>query len=338
MKKIQLSIPEPCQQNWHNMTPTQQGRFCNACAKEVIDFSEMSDSEVLNYFSKVKNEKVCGQAWPDQLERSISALPRKKIYWYFNCLIAFILFFGKAGSSKAQTKRGIILPKPAGNSTLLPSKNIAATKFFINDVIADEHGQPIPFASIRLLNSTVGVVADEFGKFKLEIEKFNSTIEVSALNYETKQVVIYDVSEREIVLTKSSQLMKEVVLQTNIEYNRCRRMAGGISVTRIEKRNIIKDTISNWITAFKPAVKIYPSPVARGNTFTVALTLKQTGRLTMQLNDAKGRMLLQKQFNAITKEHKEQLQTASTWSAGIYYLRVLDEKGKLISVANLMIQ
>jgi hypothetical protein len=150
--------------------------------------------------------------------------------------------------------------------------------------------------------------------------------------------VIYDVSEREIVLTKSSQLMKEVVLQTNIEYNRCRRMAGGISVTRIEKRNIIKDTISNWITAFKPAVKIYPSPVARGNTFTVALTLKQTGRLTMQLNDAKGRMLLQKQFNAITKEHKEQLQTASTWSAGIYYLRVLDEKGKLISVANLMIQ
>lgn len=35
MQKLQLSISEPCHENWHNMTPTEQGRFCNACAKEV---------------------------------------------------------------------------------------------------------------------------------------------------------------------------------------------------------------------------------------------------------------------------------------------------------------
>jgi hypothetical protein len=47
MQKLQLAIPEPCHENWHHMTPTDQGRFCNACAKEVVDFSMMTHIELL---------------------------------------------------------------------------------------------------------------------------------------------------------------------------------------------------------------------------------------------------------------------------------------------------
>ena len=84
MKRIQLSIPEPCHENWDTMSPTQQGRYCNACAKEVIDFSNMSDTEVLNYFLKKRSGAVCGNAYPDQLDRPITAMPKKKIFvsWY----------------------------------------------------------------------------------------------------------------------------------------------------------------------------------------------------------------------------------------------------------------
>lgn len=74
MQQIQLSIPEPCHEDWQNMNPTEQGRFCNACSKQVVDFSTMSDREVLNYFATIKNEKVCGRAYPDQLERTITVL------------------------------------------------------------------------------------------------------------------------------------------------------------------------------------------------------------------------------------------------------------------------
>ncbi|HMX80851.1 MAG TPA: hypothetical protein PLG91_11090, partial [Ferruginibacter sp.] len=72
MQKLQLSIPEPCHENWQEMTPTQQGRFCKACAKEVIDFSMMTDTEVLNYFAGLREEKVCGRALPSQLNRAIT--------------------------------------------------------------------------------------------------------------------------------------------------------------------------------------------------------------------------------------------------------------------------
>ena len=104
MQQLHLSIPEPCHQNWQEMTPTQQGRFCNACAKEVIDFSTMSDNEVLNYFSSLKNEKVCGRAYPDQLERviAIPMAPRKRLFWYWNYITMLFLFFGKASGAKAQ--------------------------------------------------------------------------------------------------------------------------------------------------------------------------------------------------------------------------------------------
>ena len=64
MQKLQLSIPEPCHENWQEMTPTQQGRFCKACAKEVIDFSMMTDTEVLNYFAGLCDEKVWDEPYP----------------------------------------------------------------------------------------------------------------------------------------------------------------------------------------------------------------------------------------------------------------------------------
>ena len=77
MKKMRISIENPCHEDWQKMTPETQGRFCGACEKTVVDFSEMSDAEILLYFSKPKIEKVCGRFRPEQLSPSgESATPR----------------------------------------------------------------------------------------------------------------------------------------------------------------------------------------------------------------------------------------------------------------------
>ena len=47
-----LHIPTPCHEDWNKMTQSEKGKFCNACSKQVVDFTLMSDQEVLNYFSK----------------------------------------------------------------------------------------------------------------------------------------------------------------------------------------------------------------------------------------------------------------------------------------------
>jgi len=38
-KRFTISIPEPCTENWNEMTPTERGKFCAHCQKDVIDFS-----------------------------------------------------------------------------------------------------------------------------------------------------------------------------------------------------------------------------------------------------------------------------------------------------------
>jgi len=79
-KKLQLSIPTPCHEKWDNMTPVQQGKFCGSCQKSVVDFSNMSDRQVAEFFKKPSAGSVCGRFMQDQLDRSIE-IPKKRIPW-----------------------------------------------------------------------------------------------------------------------------------------------------------------------------------------------------------------------------------------------------------------
>jgi hypothetical protein len=51
-KKLQLTIPKPCHENWEQMTPVEQGRFCASCQKQVIDFTNMNDRQLATFFKK----------------------------------------------------------------------------------------------------------------------------------------------------------------------------------------------------------------------------------------------------------------------------------------------
>ena len=88
-KKLQLSIPTPCHEDWDDMTPVQQarpddpfgrGKFCGSCQKQVVDFSNMSDRQVAEFFKKPSTGSVCGRFMTDQLDRSIE-IPKKRIPW-----------------------------------------------------------------------------------------------------------------------------------------------------------------------------------------------------------------------------------------------------------------
>ena len=89
--KFSIQIPNPCHEDWNQMLPAEQGRFCQSCEKTVVDFSQMSDDQVLNYFKlkQQNSERVCGrfraeqvskpvqiqwQSWPRSLQRFAMAL------------------------------------------------------------------------------------------------------------------------------------------------------------------------------------------------------------------------------------------------------------------------
>jgi len=53
------TIPRPCQQSWDEMRPLDNGKHCSNCQKKVIDFSILTDAEVLNIFNS-SAQKICG--------------------------------------------------------------------------------------------------------------------------------------------------------------------------------------------------------------------------------------------------------------------------------------
>jgi hypothetical protein len=67
---IHISIPQPCHESWDSMDKTERGAFCHSCQKEVIDFSAMTDREVIEYLSK--NKLSCARYRTDQLNTKLT--------------------------------------------------------------------------------------------------------------------------------------------------------------------------------------------------------------------------------------------------------------------------
>ena len=64
---FQISIPEPCSEDWDAMTPDAQGRFCGVCQKSVVDFTGKTPDEIARILSERLGQKVCGRFRKEQL-------------------------------------------------------------------------------------------------------------------------------------------------------------------------------------------------------------------------------------------------------------------------------
>lgn len=67
---ISISLPEPCGEDWNAMMPDSCGRFCASCQKTVIDFTVMTDAEMLRIFQQSATIP-CGRFLPEQLSRPL---------------------------------------------------------------------------------------------------------------------------------------------------------------------------------------------------------------------------------------------------------------------------
>ena len=124
-QQIQIKIAEPCHENWNNMSPTDQGRFCMSCQKQVVDFSMMTDKEILEHISAA-SKSICGRAGNDQLNRLLVVPPEpRKIWWryWMGLAASFILF---APKTSAQLKH----PQTSNSAYTVQRKEINTSVYY----------------------------------------------------------------------------------------------------------------------------------------------------------------------------------------------------------------
>jgi hypothetical protein len=60
-------IESPCHENWQDMSPSDKGRFCDSCAKEVVDFTAKSQQEIAAHLQQATGG-TCGRFMPHQIK------------------------------------------------------------------------------------------------------------------------------------------------------------------------------------------------------------------------------------------------------------------------------
>jgi hypothetical protein len=92
-KKFSLEIKTPCHENFNNMIPNANGSFCNSCAKNVIDLSTKTNSEVAKFIAESKDKNICARLNVSQLEQTFEydTHPKNNNFKYAIAVAASVL-------------------------------------------------------------------------------------------------------------------------------------------------------------------------------------------------------------------------------------------------------
>lgn len=341
MDAIQIKIAEPCHENWQNMTATEKGRYCGACKKEVVDFTVMSDAELINYFSTLKEKNICGSALPQQLERPIYKIAeaRKPLPWYWNYIMLLLMFFSKA-SLKAQAVKGKIATQQVKENIAAILSNKAPSCLVIdnNDTIRSKV-RAIPVKPDTMIK--VETNAEENIKIRVGGLSVSAVTEPAPL-YIVDGVVIENLSDVHPNDIESIEVLKNTV--ATALYGRM--AASGVIILTTKKRTMkeaakkiittITDTLK--ITYAKGSLKVYPNPAKRGNTVSIDVQLKHEGVYALQIIDVNGNIVFQQSINAIAKKYTEQIQLTDIWSSGTYFIQIFNSQNKLVNTSRLVVE
>jgi hypothetical protein len=80
------------------MLPVQNGRHCSSCNKNVVDFTILSNEEIIQFFATNKDKPICGRFQKNQIDTIRIEIQEDLLYAYISSwkkfLILFVVCFG----------------------------------------------------------------------------------------------------------------------------------------------------------------------------------------------------------------------------------------------------
>lgn len=217
-----IYIPEPCHENWAAMSPTEKGRFCAICTKEVVDFTRKTEKDILQHLEQAEG-KTCGVFLPSQLSephmKSKPATAREfRVKKWLAASLAFLGLFNLGKEAKAQ-KMGKVAIK--GDVMPIETHNANIQTSIIHGQVTTPDGKAVAQATV-IINSGDEQIGEmktmANGSFRTEIAPGkikNNSISINAshdFRYKNlEQVYINKASTRVgIVLEEEYALLGEV--------------------------------------------------------------------------------------------------------------------------------
>ncbi len=344
-KTIELSVPEPCHENWDAMTPTEKGRFCASCQKDVVDFTNMGQAELIAFFRKKTSGNVCGRFYEDQLNNPMP-VPAKRIPWARYFFQITLPAFIASGKLMAQGK---VVPEYKSNNTeitvlagfaVVKEKPLGPKQVTtVKGQVTDETGGGIPYASIINKKTKAGLATDSLGNFSLKDVHLleGSKYIVSAVGYTPQTIFVSRIDQNKSLQVPlvADNVLEEVVINT-LYSTRCTWITAG-AVT-VSSKSLIDEVKSLPVQSFatllegrvpsEKRLNVYPNPVAINKSFNIQVNLESAGKYQYHILSIDGKQVLSGIKDFIAGANNFSLPIDNRFTPGTYIIQIQDEKGK----------
>lgn len=310
-KSIEFRISN-CSENYENMATIANGKYCQSCQKMVVDFTSISNDEILKFLSK-SSGNVCGSFYQNQLANPIQIGDTKNRFRYWHLLIASFLSSMGAYSQNC---------KPSVEKTTSVKYEQTGQNDVVQIRIIDSFDNiPISYAIIK--SGDYGLSADSAGWITGSRQFFlNRDFEISAIGYETQKLTSEHLSAetRLIRLNRQYQGLSEVVVVPDSQIrSRLGGLVGSISITRLGS---IKDTMAS---IFSRPLTVFPNPVRAGEILYLKLNVKEFGDYALAVVNSAGQLYRQETFTINVKNQVKMIYL-STMMKGICYIQLESQR------------
>lgn len=167
----EVTIADPCTQNWDEMEKGAGFNFCKACSKNVIDFSGYTNAEIIRVLSNASGTSICGrlsQTQLTQLNYHLAIVPATNRNWmkYLGVLaIGASIFIHDA---KAETfKKPVEIVKSINNN--IDDKKPTTVKKVYGYVL-DANNKPAEGIRLVIAGTKLFATTDKDGRYEFKLD------------------------------------------------------------------------------------------------------------------------------------------------------------------------
>ena len=153
-------MTNPCTEDLSTMAKTSCGLHCSKCRKDVVDFTNLTDIELIDVFKKKPD--TCGLFRMDQLDRRYQydeLIPERKPLRFWVSFLTFISFLG-FNEAGAQDRKATHKKEQRSDE----SPKLAGPRVYCK--VVDDRGLPV--AGVKVRTYAEGTRTDLNGLFDLE--------------------------------------------------------------------------------------------------------------------------------------------------------------------------
>lgn len=318
MQPLPVSIPNPCHENWNEMTPQEQGRHCGKCCKTVIDFSSKTNQQILDILKQKQNERVCGRFNNAQLNPQ----PEITLTLAYNgmymshahtFLVALLIVFGTTLFS-CTDKNNRTVGKIEMVSVPQEKKYITMGMIIMPDTEKVKLFNP----EEKIMGDTVCVKSIE-GDIKGEV----------MIREEEEKFIPYapELTNTPDMDTATTQITPTDSLENQQAYIPVDLEPLPLPVIEITTEAQWNEAV-NQTTLGLTVLSVYPNPVK--NSFNLKLTAPQPQTFNITLVDMSGKQVQQLYNNYQVAQGTQTLQLSINQPAGIYFVVVSNAANKVV--------